>query len=282
MDESSRSARTTTFTETRREPSHLQSLAPREFKSCCASLYSDDALLFLLGPSLHPGGLDLTRRLADRLEISDTDTVLDVACGLGCTVGFLESNYGCNVLGIDLSPKLIRKASITSKSALVEYANADAEGLPFKSEAFTAVVSECSMCLMPEFGHGIGESFRVLQHGGKFGITDIAVEGSLPEELETVLYSLLCISRKTSPHGYSDLVEQLGFERVEVSEESASLHRMLEGVRKRLLLAELLVGTGKLAVKNDQVTKAKRFVALAKTAVEDHCLRYLMLTAHKP
>ncbi len=260
----------------------MQSSTPQEFKSCCASLYSDDALLFLLGPSLHPGGLDLTKRLADRLEISDTDAVLDVACGLGSTASFLESNYGCNVFGIDLSLKLIRKALITSSGALVEYANADAEGLPFKSDAFTAVVSECSMCLMPEFSYGIRESFRVLRHCGKLGITDIAVEGTLPEELETVLSSFLCISRKTSSHDYRDLVEQLGFEGVRVSDESASLHRMLEGVRKRLLLAELLVGTGKLAVKNDQVAKAKRFVDLAKAAVEDHSLRYLMLTAQKP
>ncbi len=260
----------------------MQSLTSQEFKSCCASLYSDDTLLFLLGPSLHPGGLDLTKRLADRLEISDTDAVLDVACGLGSTASFLESNYGCNVLGIDLSLKLIRKASIASNGALVEYANADAEGLPFKSDAFTTVISECSMCLMPEFGHGIEESFRVLGHGGRLGITDIAVEGSLPEELETVLSSLLCISRKTSSCDYPNLVEKSGFEGVEVSDESASLRRMLEGVRKRLLLAELLVGTRKLAVKNDQITKAKRFVALAKAAVDDQSLRYLMLIAYKP
>ncbi len=260
----------------------MQSLAPREFKSCCASLYSDNALLFLLGPSLHPGGLDLTERLAEKLGIAEADTVLDVACGVGTTASFLKSNYECDVLGVDLSLKLIRTASIASKRQVVDYANADGEALPFKSDAFTAVVSECSLCLMPELSQGISETLRVLRHGGRLGITDIAVGGVLPEELETVLFSLLCISRQTKWHDYPALVGEYGFEGVEVSDESANLNRMLDGIRKRLLLAELLVGTGKLAVKNDQIAKGKRLVALAKTAVEEHLLRYLMLTAHKP
>ncbi len=281
MDESSRSAPTTTSIETRREPSHLQSLAPREFKFCCASLYSDDALLFLLGPSLHPGGLDLTDRLVDRLGITKTDTVLDVACGLGTTASFLKSNYECDVLGVDLSLKLVHKALSSSKTQMISYANADAEALPFKSDTFTAVVSECSLCLMSEFSQGISEILRVLHPGGKLGITDIAVGGALPEELETVLSSVLCISRQTMWQDYSTLVAEQGFEGVEVSDESASLNRMLDGIKKRLLLAELLAGTGKLAVKKDQIAKGKRLVALAKTAVEEHLLRYLMLTARK-
>jgi len=194
----------------------LQIHSPTEFKSCCANLYGDDALLFLLGPSLHPGGLDLTKQLADRLGISESDTVLDVACGVGSTVSFLESNYRCNALGIDLSKKLAQKASITFKTRMLGFANADGENLPFGSESFTSVISECSLCLMPESNRGIREAFRVLKHGGRFGITDLAVRGSLPEELDNVLASLLCVSQNVMWQDYSATVEAEGFENIEI------------------------------------------------------------------
>ena len=260
----------------------MQRLAPTEFKSCCANLYSNEALLFLLGPSLHPGGLDLTKQLAERLGISESDTVLDVACGVGSTVSFLESNYKCSALGIDLSKKLTGKASIAFKTHRLGFASADGESLPFEAESFTNVISECSLCLMPDSHRGIREALRVLKHGGRLGITDIAVREPLPEELDNVLTSLLCVSRKVMWQDYSTTVKAEGFEKIEISDESASLVRMLEGIKKRLLLAELLAGTGKLSVRADQISMGKRLVALARTAVEGRRLGYLMLIARKP
>jgi len=260
----------------------LQSLARTEFKSCCANLYANEALLFLLGPSLHPGGLDLTRQLAEKLEISDSDTVLDVACGVGSTVGFLESTYKCGAMGIDLSKSLTEKASKAFEPQGFGFANADGENLPFESESFSVVVSECSLCLMPESNNGILEAFRVLKHDGRIGITDLAVRGPLPKELDNVLTSLLCVSQKVTWHDYSARLEKSKFENIDISDESTSLVRMLEGIKKRLLLAELLAGTGKLSVSPDQISLGKRLVALATTAVNEHRLGYLMLTAWKP
>ncbi len=238
--------------------------------------------MFLLGPSLHPGGLDLTKQLAEKLEMSESDMVLDVACGVGSTVGFLESNYQCNTIGIDLSKRLAAKASTAIKTQGFGFANADGENLPFKPESFNVVVSECSLCLMPESRQGMKEAFRVLKQSGRIGITDLAVGGSLPVELDNVLMSLLCVSRKMSWQNYSDFVEAEGFENIEVSDESASLVRMIEGIKRRLLLAELLAGTGKLSVRADQIAMGKRLVALARTAVNEHHLGYMMLTARKP
>jgi hypothetical protein len=135
---------------------------------------------------------------------------------------------------------------------------------------------------MPESHRGISEALRVLKHDGRFGITDLAVRGSLPEELDNVLTSLLCVSRKVMWRDYSAMVEREGFEKIEMSDESASLVRMLEGIKKRLLLAELLAGTGKLSVRADQIAMGKRLVALARNAVNEHNLGYLMLVARKP
>jgi hypothetical protein len=42
---------------------------PEQIKSCCAAAYGQDAVALVLGESYHPGGLALTRRLADSLGL---------------------------------------------------------------------------------------------------------------------------------------------------------------------------------------------------------------------
>jgi len=50
-------------------------------KACCAAVYGSGLVHLLLGGRLHPGGDELTRRLADLTGIGLGDRVLDVASG---------------------------------------------------------------------------------------------------------------------------------------------------------------------------------------------------------
>ena len=260
----------------------MQPLAPSEFKNCCTTLYEDKVLQFLIGPSLHPGGLRLTRRLAGRIGLSSTDTVLDAACGLGESTRFLARQYGCRVFGVDLSRTLAQGAASTHEGGDAQYLVGDGEHLPLRNDSFTAAISECSMCLMPESRRGLREIFRALRPGGRIGITDITISGSLPIELEETLMRFLCISNEISWSAYPTMIEEEGFDRVEVTDESSTLHQLLEAIRKRLLLAELLTAVGKLSVSRDRIVQAKHLVSLAKAGVDQGSLRYAMMTAQKP
>ncbi len=260
----------------------MQQLAESEFKSCCARLYEDKALQFLIGPSLHPGGLSLTRRLADKMAICQSDTVLDVACGLGESARFLSSAYGCTVLGVDLSRNLLQRTGFARDHLNTLFLVGDGEQLPFKDNTFTSAVSECSMCLMPDFKQALREFFRTLKPGGKLGITDVSASGPLPPELEEILLQLLCISHRITTIANVDTIEREEFESVEISDESKSLLELVETIKKRLLLAELLAGVKRLSLGTDKLDKAKRLIALAKAAVENGNLRYVLLVAKKP
>ena len=237
---------------------------------------------FLLGPSLHPGGLGLTRRLADRMGLSATDTVLDAACGLGESTRFLAGEYGCRVFGIDLSKRTLEKARPTHDDRNPTFLVGDGEQLPFRDDTFSGVISECSLCLMPELGHELGEIFRTLRPRGKLGITDIVTTGGLPSELEEVLMRFLCISTNTSVSTFQRSLELEGFERIEVSDESESLLGLLETVKKRLLLAELLTSVGKLSLDRAKLDRGKRLVSLSRNALDQRSLGYAMITAQKP
>ncbi len=260
----------------------MQALAGPEFKTCCANLYQDQLLQFLLGPSLHPGGLGSTGRLADAIGVSSEDTALDIASGLGETARFLEGKYGCKVTGVDLSKKLARQSYDADSNGGVQFLVGDAEKLPFRRDAFTTVLSECSMCLLPGFRDGLSEIVRVLSPGGRLGVTDITTAGGLHPELEDVLMSFLCVTTKLPKSQYTTLAEEAGLAEVRTFDETESLRGLLEGIKKRLLLAELLAGIGKLSVPSDKLARGKRLLALATDAVDQGHLSYFMMTARKP
>ncbi len=205
-----------------------------------------------------------------------------MASGLGVTARLLTEEYGCEVYGVDLSRELAKKAQAGVNGSPMGFLRGDGETLPFKDGSFTALLSECSMCLLPEIRDGLGEASRILQRGGRLGLTDIVVSGSLPAELEGVLMSFLCLSNKIPPSCYSELVEKAGFVSTQVFDVSIGLRQLLGGIRKKLLLAEIMTGIGKLSLSRGQLERGKRLLSLAQDALDKGSLGYFMLTAEKP
>ncbi len=56
-------------------------LSTQSVAACCTALYSHPLASWLLGESLHPGGLALTDVLADIAGIGIDSRVLDAGCG---------------------------------------------------------------------------------------------------------------------------------------------------------------------------------------------------------
>ncbi len=83
---------------------------------------------------LHPGGLEITKELAELCGINRKSKVLDVACGTGESACFLSETFGCEVVGVDASPIMIEKAKKKAKMRGVErkttFILADAHKLP--------------------------------------------------------------------------------------------------------------------------------------------------------
>ena len=49
------------------------------FNIACCNFYEQDILKLLFGDSLHPGGLELTKKLGEELCLQPSDIVLDIA-----------------------------------------------------------------------------------------------------------------------------------------------------------------------------------------------------------
>jgi arsenite methyltransferase len=129
-----------------------------------------------VGLTKHLGGLEATEELVELCHIDGGKYVLDVGCGAGTTPCFLVKRYGCRVVGVDISERMIERsrerASREGVADRVEFRVADAQDLPFEDDLFDAVITE-SVTAFPEDKQGaVDEYARVTKPGGYVGLNE--------------------------------------------------------------------------------------------------------------
>jgi hypothetical protein len=198
-------------------------------KEFTTKLWESPHAVNIFGDAFHPGGLKLTAKMAEIAEIGKDSVVLDIACGQGTTACFLPLHYGCHVVGIDLSAKLISRAQSKSEaervSHKVDFVVGDGESLPFRDSAFDAVISECSFSLLTNKEIAAAEIKRVLKPEGKLAFTDVFVRGNVTAQLQTEVGFATCIAGAKTIADYEKLLKQVGFKNFYVEDHSMELKR---------------------------------------------------------
>jgi arsenite methyltransferase len=232
----------------------------------------------LLGDSFHPGGLNLTKRLGEILQLTPETCLLDVACGKGTSAVFLAEYFGCHVSGIDYSEQNVARANAlaTAKgmSSRVRCERADAERLGFMTGAFDAVICECAFCTFP------GKSAAASEFG-RVGLSDTTRGPNLPRELDGSLAHIACIADAQPTERYQAYLRSAGLDPNFVELHNEALTEMIQQVRGRLLGAEILTGLEKLDLPGVDFQAAKQMAKAAHEAVERGQLGYVLISAVK-
>lgn len=109
------------------------------------------------------------------------ELVLDVCCGTGTLSMMVAEKVGLKglVVGVDLSPGMIRVAKRKRKSFNVEFVLATAELLPFKEKTFNKALCSLGLHEMTKAGrqNSLREAHRVLKRNGGLHVYD----GNLPK-----------------------------------------------------------------------------------------------------
>jgi ubiquinone/menaquinone biosynthesis C-methylase UbiE len=249
------------------QPAELQS--PETIKGCCVALYESDWATLLLGDSYHPGRLQLTERLGNMLDLQPGHIVLDVASGLGTSAIYLAQRFGCQVVGVDFSGQIVEQASANAAEAgisqLVQFKQGDAERLPFEGGSFDALICECAFCTFPSKPQAASQFARVLRPGGRIGLSDLTRSAPLPPELDTLLAWVACIADAQPMEEYTSILSQAGFSMGPPELHDEALAELINEVRGKLLVAELMVNLKKLEVPDwidfDQVGRLAQITA---------------------
>lgn len=212
---------------------------PMTTVACCAAFYEQDWVQAVLGDSFHPGGTDLSARLVRGLHLPAKSRVLDVACGIGTTARLIAREFGLDVVGLDASASNVAKAENLLRGETASFVTEDAARLPFPDDSFDAVVCECAVSTFADQARVVAEFARVLKSGGMVGVTDMVIEGELPEDLAGVIAPWTCLAAARSVVGYQSLFLSAGLRVVEYADESSALRKLVADLKRKLLVAGL-------------------------------------------
>lgn len=160
-------------------------------------------------------------------KIKEGDVVVDLGSGAGNDAFIARRIVGekGRVIGIDFTEKMIQLANLnTTKLGYknVEFRHGDIESMPLFSNRADVVVSNCVLNLVPNKYKVFSEIYRVLRPGGHFSISDIVVEGEIPERWKEVaeLYAG-CVSGAIQKSKYLNMIEEAGFINLVVQKDKA-------------------------------------------------------------
>jgi ubiquinone/menaquinone biosynthesis C-methylase UbiE len=135
-------------------------------------------LLASLGSAKHIGGKGATETLLNEADIRPGSLVLDVGCGMGKTTCKLAAR-GCRVVGIDIMPRMIKDSRTRAWQLKVDdktdFIRCDAKSLPFKAEAFDAIVIESVTVFVEQVEKAIDEYYRIVKKGGSVSDNEVCV-----------------------------------------------------------------------------------------------------------
>jgi ubiquinone/menaquinone biosynthesis C-methylase UbiE len=167
------------------------------------------------GGTKHYGGLKATRELIELLGLGEEKYVLDVGCGVGSTACYIAKRYGCKVVGIDISYKMLDWAKKRTKrekvEKQVELMVADAQSLPFKDNIFDSVICESVTSFVEDKPKAVREYIRVTKPEGCVGLNEGTwLNEKPPQDLVEYLSLTTGVKKILTCKGWAGLLENSG------------------------------------------------------------------------
>ena len=183
-------------------------------------------------------------------ELRPGETVLDLGSGGGidCFLAARRVGPAGRVIGLDMTPDMIRLAQRNARkvgAANVEFRLGEMEEIPLPDGSVDAVISNCVINLSPDKDAVFAEVYRVLRPGGRLSVSDIVVDGELPQAIrERADIWAACVSGALDESEYLAKIRAAGFERVEVLSRDQAEVEEGAGWEAGSEIKEALEGTG--------------------------------------
>jgi len=145
------------------------------------------------------------------------ETVLDLGSGggLDCFLAAKKVGETGKVIGVDMTPEMLnraRNAALRLGATNVEFRQGYLEDLPVEAGSTDVVISNCVINLSPDKEQVFKEVFRVLKPGGRVSVSDVLVDGELPESLKNDPQAWsACVAGAISTEEYSGGLSSAGF-----------------------------------------------------------------------
>jgi SAM-dependent methyltransferase len=172
-------------------------------------------------------------------ELRSGEVVLDLGSGGGIDVILSAKRVGPSgrAYGLDMTDEMLALARRNAEEAGVGNAiflKGEIENVPLPSESVDVVISNCVVNLSTDKPAVLAEMARVLNPGGRIGISDVVAEDRLtPEERAQRGSYVGCIAGALSKREYEDGLRTAGFRDVSVE----FTHEVADGMHAAIVKA---------------------------------------------
>jgi SAM-dependent methyltransferase len=197
--------------------------------SCCrtessdpvtSNLYGDDEVVTLPGGAIAASlGCGNPTALAD---LRPGETVLDLGSGGGIDVLLSARRVGPTgfAYGLDMTDEMLALAERNKAEAgaeNVQFLKGQIEEIPLPDNTVDVVISNCVINLSSDKGRVLREAFRVLKPGGRFAVSDVVTQGTLPDDLRQDMEAWVgCVAGALEEQEYRRLLTVAGFAETEI------------------------------------------------------------------
>lgn len=159
-------------------------------------------------------------------DLREGEKVLDLGSGAGIDVFLAAEKVGSGlVIGLDMTEEMVKKSERIAESygyGNVKFQVGEMENLPFEEESFDVIVSNCVINLSTDKSRTFEETYRVLMDGGRIVVSDLVVQGELPEEIRQDKRAWAgCIAGALKKDEYLDKIKRAGFKNLSILSEDA-------------------------------------------------------------
>lgn len=157
--------------------------------------------------------------------IKKGNTVIDLGSGAGndCFIAQAEVGNEGRVIGIDFSEPMIEKAKTNAKKRGIQnvsFRQGDIEDMPVSAGCADVIISNCVLNLLPSKDRIFHEIFRVLKTRGHFCISDVVLNGEIPEKLKQAAEMCVgCVSGAIPKAQYLEKIKEAGFAEIVICKE---------------------------------------------------------------
>lgn len=157
-----------------------------------------------------PGGMKLTRQVLELIHLPPGAHILDVACGTGATLDYLERQLNYHAIGLDSSGGMLRLAQRSNQRFAIVIA--DGVSIPLAAYSQDAVMIECAFHLAGNSSSITKEIWRVLKPQGMLIISDIYIREVRDSSILDLLSHSQCLSNLLTFQEIQDIMIDAGFE----------------------------------------------------------------------
>lgn len=149
--------------------------------------------------------------------LNEGEVVLDLGSGGGIDVLLSARRVGASgfAYGLDMTDEMLALAERNKQEAgatNVRFLKGTIESIPLPDNSIDVIISNCVINLSADKDRVLREAYRVLKPGGRFAVSDVVIDGSLPEAVRGDMEAYVgCVAGALDRADYIGKLRNAGF-----------------------------------------------------------------------